>query len=262
MNDRHDDADVQAFLDGNSPLSERYQALGREQPPADLDARILARAEQAARVVPLERPTRRWGAALAVAATLLLCVSLVVNLSIRPAGPLDSDSPPVVEFASEQPAEDFRKLERPGAASTSRGEFDTMRRQALPESQPSAGLALTPEKTAGDAVSNAVSRSPGQVPAAAPDLAMQLPAPPLRDDALLAAAIRMLREAAPVADSQRGDQLPAAAADVDAQANARLAEILAAYEANDPDTAWILLQSFRSDYPQHPLSRRLAAELD
>ena len=69
-------------------------------------------------------------------------------------------------------------------------------------------------------------------------------------------------EATPVADSQRGDQLPAAAADVDARADARLAEILAAYEANDPDTAWILLQSFRSDYPEHPLSRRLAAELD
>ena len=59
MNDPRDDREFEAWLAGDSPVSEAYRQTAAEQPPTELDARVLAAAEQELKVVPI-RAARRW----------------------------------------------------------------------------------------------------------------------------------------------------------------------------------------------------------
>jgi hypothetical protein len=289
MSEARDD-ELEAYLDGRSPLSRRYAELGDEQPPAELDARILAAAARAAKVVPLERPTRRWGAALAVAATLVLCVSLVMNLTITPEGPLGDDSPAAVEFAEPDPLSRSRPAPAASAADESRAEFNALRRQAVPGAAPDRETSMNDSFVAGP--SQGTGRLELSAPAetrrrpevAAPALgeagakanlaveqsaARESPAP----DSLLA-AIQLVRafvsepaDAATAAKSEatlqsrpesgvasRSQQKDGSAGS-DAQ---RLREIIGAFDAGDRARAATLLDQFVAEFPDHPLSRQLA----
>ena len=65
-------------------VSQRYRELGAEEPPAELDAEILAASRRAAetRVAPLVPPTgrRRWYFPVAAAAIITLAVAVTVHV--------------------------------------------------------------------------------------------------------------------------------------------------------------------------------------
>ncbi len=83
MNDQRHDDEFEEFLDGKSKLTERYTALGREEPPPEIDARILAAARDSAKIHRLEfGPRGGWLKPVALAATVLLSFSLVMNIVI------------------------------------------------------------------------------------------------------------------------------------------------------------------------------------
>ena len=86
MHDEHDPA-----------LSALYARLPREEPPAVLDAAILAAARAATTQPPATSP--RWGARLALAATLVLSTSVVL---MRESGPAPGISDAVVAADARQ----------------------------------------------------------------------------------------------------------------------------------------------------------------
>src|SRR5712691_4993319 len=65
-------------------VSQRYRELGREEPPGELDAAILAASRRAAetRLAPLVPPTgrRRWYFPVAAAAIITLAVAVTVHM--------------------------------------------------------------------------------------------------------------------------------------------------------------------------------------
>ncbi len=84
MTEQPHDKDFAAFLDGKSDLAERYAELGREEPPPQVDARILAEARAAAKIHRAEfGPRGGWLKPVALAATVLLSFSLVMNVVIE-----------------------------------------------------------------------------------------------------------------------------------------------------------------------------------
>jgi hypothetical protein len=281
MNESRDEKILRDYLAGESPLSKRYASLGNEQPPTELDEKILAAASESSKVVPLERAGRRWGAALAVAATVLLCVSVVVNLSIQPEGPLLGEPPPMAEFAEESAFadQDFAAGREP------EGRLDSLRRQARPAQAPArerpapmasadseqklaapAGLPPMDDPGLADADTLQLQRpDSGEVdlgragqaglqspPSAAAVANIASAAKLPRDDQLLQRAISFLNEPPGAAD--RPARKAEFAQPSDEISSQGLAQIQAAYQANDLDLAWSRLQAFRADYPQHPLS--------
>jgi len=86
MTDPRDDADFEAYLDGDSPVSRRYAQFASEEPPPELDTEILEAARHAVRpnVVPLKKSPRRWMMPVTVAATIVLSFSLVMSIVFDP----------------------------------------------------------------------------------------------------------------------------------------------------------------------------------
>ena len=83
MTDQQPDKEFDAFLAGESELADRYAELGREEPPPELDALILAEARNAAKVRRLNfGPRGGWLKPVALAATVLLSLSLVINIVV------------------------------------------------------------------------------------------------------------------------------------------------------------------------------------
>ncbi len=79
--------EMQRYLGGDSPLSEKYRAQSHETTPPQLDSAVLAHAQeqlQSAFVMhrshALRRRHRRWAIPLATAATMLVGVNLVWQL--------------------------------------------------------------------------------------------------------------------------------------------------------------------------------------
>jgi hypothetical protein len=74
------DEKFEAYLAGKSLVSEKYAELRDVEPPEDLDAVILAEAARAAKTHSHATPTRRWVIPVSVAATVMICFSLVWNI--------------------------------------------------------------------------------------------------------------------------------------------------------------------------------------
>jgi hypothetical protein len=77
-------------------LAERYRALGREEPPAELDASILAASRRAAGARPR---LRRWALPLSLAAVIVLSVTVTLQfererpqMEGQPAAPAQTES--------------------------------------------------------------------------------------------------------------------------------------------------------------------------
>jgi len=87
MNDPREEHELEAYLAGDTPVSKRYARMGREEPPAELDAAILSAAKTELKVVPISPGWRRWGAAVGIAATLVLAFSLILQYTIAPNEP-------------------------------------------------------------------------------------------------------------------------------------------------------------------------------
>jgi hypothetical protein len=83
VTDQKQDKEFEVFLTGESELADRYTELGREEPPPELDAQILAEARNAAKVHRVEfGPRGGWLKPVALAATVLLSLSLVMNIIV------------------------------------------------------------------------------------------------------------------------------------------------------------------------------------
>lgn len=67
-------------------LDERYRALGREEPPAELDARILDAARRAAQSRP---GPRRWMLSASIAAVIVLSVGVALHVQREPSEQAD-----------------------------------------------------------------------------------------------------------------------------------------------------------------------------
>src|SRR3989344_7284036 len=77
-------------LRGDSPLSRVYRETGREEPPAHLDAAILAQARAAGGA---RRNKPRWFMPLSLAATVVLSIGVVLLMSREGATPVPMETP-------------------------------------------------------------------------------------------------------------------------------------------------------------------------
>ncbi len=125
-----------------------------EQVPGQVDARILAAARERSKILPPQRASRRWLIAVAVAATLLLVVAVILRVAIRPSGPLLPEQSPLPDTVGEpgMPADTpaavpLREL-RPSAAPSTTvaddppetpGSVAPAPREILPAPRPDAG---------------------------------------------------------------------------------------------------------------------------
>lgn len=101
MAERNRDKQLDEYLKKDSPLTRAYGGIGREEPPAALDARILAEARAA--VGPARGGKPRWLMPLALAATVVLSVGVVMFMARQGAGPLPPEALPVPETKTATP---------------------------------------------------------------------------------------------------------------------------------------------------------------
>lgn len=85
MSDPTDIKALDEYLKGNSDVTQRYRELGRDEVPPELDRRVLAAAREA---VANERAQRsrswmRWSAPLALAASVVLVVTVVLERGVQ-----------------------------------------------------------------------------------------------------------------------------------------------------------------------------------
>lgn len=85
MSDPTDDKALDEYLKGGSPVSQRYRELGADQVPPDLDYRVLAQARAAVvkRPAAKSRNWIRWSAPLALAASLVMVVTIVIESGVQ-----------------------------------------------------------------------------------------------------------------------------------------------------------------------------------
>lgn len=85
MNGPIDDKAFEEYLQRGSAVSEQYRALDSEDVPADIDAAVLARASEAVRepVAAKRSRLRRWSVPVALAASTVLAVSIVLESGTR-----------------------------------------------------------------------------------------------------------------------------------------------------------------------------------
>lgn len=76
-----DDKAFEEYLKRGSPVSQQYQSLEADDVPTELDRAILERAEQAVRKQPdaKQQRWRRWSIPVALAASTVLAVSIVLE---------------------------------------------------------------------------------------------------------------------------------------------------------------------------------------
>ncbi|MDP9140612.1 MAG: hypothetical protein M3O62_07475 [Pseudomonadota bacterium] len=110
--------EIQRYLGGDSPLSEKYRAQSRETTPPHLDSAVLAHAQEQLqsafathRSHALRRRHRRWAVPLATAATMLVGVNLVWQLREQ-AVPTIASTAPLQQEEAHAPAAPARNLAR------------------------------------------------------------------------------------------------------------------------------------------------------
>ena len=92
------DAEFEAYLRRRVRLDRRFRAFDRLEPPAELDRIIIRQAREAIQV-PANAPafrTPKWAAPMALAATLLVSFSLLLDVGLRQAVQHDALSAPMV----------------------------------------------------------------------------------------------------------------------------------------------------------------------
>lgn len=90
---KKDDRLLDEYLRGDSPLSRVYRETGKEEPPAHVDAAILAQAKAAITTHRGGKP--RWLMPLSLAATVVLSVGVVLLMSKQGVSPVPTETPSV-----------------------------------------------------------------------------------------------------------------------------------------------------------------------
>jgi hypothetical protein len=95
MTDPDRDLEFEAYLRRRSVLSERERGADNLEPPHDLDDIVLRKARQAIQApkeLPLYRAPR-WALPVGIVATILLCLSVALNVSLNSHRPEEPVSP-------------------------------------------------------------------------------------------------------------------------------------------------------------------------
>jgi hypothetical protein len=90
-----DDKALEEYLKGGSPVSRRYREIEAAGVPPELDLRVLseARSAVAGKRVAKSRAWLRWGAPLALAASAVLVVSIVIESGVQKGAMLSAPEP-------------------------------------------------------------------------------------------------------------------------------------------------------------------------
>ena len=247
-------------------LSGLYRAAAREEPPASLDHAILDAARRESRRKRYATEWRHWPAPLALAAVLVLAVTLALVMdgelertpdASGPAAERDSDVPRVLPQDLKQYLHEPAPAPNP-APNASRA--SPLRVPKELERAPSAQLRPPDE---GRAAGSAPAQPLGATPAP-PQASSAQPGPgPLSAEATekSAADTRRKIENEVRRESELRARVPRPAASEPAQRFANpeqwLREIERLEREGHADEARVLLEAFRKRYPDHPLPRAL-----
>jgi hypothetical protein len=211
-------------------LGRAYRDLPREEPPAHLDAAILAASRRAVASAPEAVPRRgfaaRWGAPISVAAVLVLGIAISLRMQLEQPG-IETSLP---ERAREAPVPKAKVVEPPAQV-----EPPTIQAQPQPVPKPAAPPPPARQAPPPRAAAPAFVPTPVPAPAAAAPAAIapqgmteskqEMPAERMRAPAAPAAATPELR-AAPMSPSTMMKRSAASdAAGAGASANAREAAV-------------------------------------
>jgi hypothetical protein len=271
---RSGEEDIDEYLSGRSPVSKHYQMLGDDSPPPELDARILAKAERAATVRSLVKPNKntRWTLPLAIAATVMLSFSLVMNIMIseteisESVRGISADSPRRRASADEDSLPASAETAAPGRME--REEVAAPREFAELKSERRVVTAVEPPAQDSVARSKAAQNRPMSAAATPADLGDMIEVirgyleTEIPDRA--SGATNPMAEAEIPTDQMSVSSSLAAAQKKDQYTTpeGQLVEILALYDSDQSDAADTAIRNFRATFPDHTVSELLSQRGD
>ena len=281
------------MTDRDEKVSRRYRALGNEEPPPELDRRILAAAREA---VSPRRPSQRWAVPASLAAVLVLALGITLRMQMESPG--IEVSSPASEYslppsAPEAPADKTPAASPPPAAEMAQPKAESKAAAATP-SQPARKAApqrdeqrteeppaprVAAEGAAADAMAMAERRQakpaqrpepqafadriapPAAAPAAPPPMAQSALAPPVPSVVAPSASVTQAAPAEAQVRSKR-ESLGATAqklakenvADPKERELRRIAELRREGRHAEADEA---LKKFRADHPDYKIPEAL-----
>jgi len=265
------EGEFEEYLAGKSPVSDGYAKLGAENPPDELDARILAEAERAAKMRPYSYAGKasRWMKPVALAATVLVSFSLVMSIVF--------DVPTRIEdsFGPGRPDRELRRTDSDslepgkGRANAHEDELATLAEtfgdiaEEL-DANRALGMVAAPEPEP-----KMETIVPAQLPAAT--MAVETSGAESAETNRLSLIMDVIRERQTQQQRQQDGISPADKKVSNGSAKsleeivvtslpqsrspeARLQEILSLYDDNQTLAATEAIEEFRRSYPEHPVS--------
>ena len=167
---------------GDDKLARRYRELAREEPPASIDAAILAAGRRAVQA----RPRMRWAAPVSIAAVLVLGIGVALRMQVEQPGVETSAPQPAApsEYSVPQAAEPVAKPDAAAAPGPAEARpaprakrVDPAIAQTPPPASPAPAPAPSPAPMPSDAPSAAAAQaSAAPASAAAPPAPIAVPA--------------------------------------------------------------------------------------
>lgn len=285
---KHDDAEFEAFLQGQGDLARKLRGLPQPSPSADLDAAILAQAEAlTAAAVPVReaandapppktgkpgKPHWRWSTQLALAASVVLATLVTLrwqnepvvepaeparkieqSVQVAPAPQAEAPAPAAPAAAAPPPAADKQRTAPPPA-----------RPKPARQQPPPAASAPAQAKAGGGGVADsnpqpgAAETVIGQNYAAAPEQLARKETPDSRVRAIIAPAPKVAAAPAPSAPAPA---VVPAKPEASAKAEAWLSVIGEMIKAGLRQDALDEWEKFNQAYPGYPVPEKLSAQI-
>ena len=253
--------------DRDDEVARRYRALAREEPPAQLDAAILAAGRRAVGARP--GGVRRWGPPLSIAAVLVLATGVVLRMQSEQPG-IETSAPATI--APPQPAPvPAQAITHPTESATPRPPAEARARTFAPERKRVVGPKPEPQPFARQTAPMAAQAPPPPAiatpPTAAPAAAAvaTTPAPAASAAPAAPAASAAAGAGANVMRDARRDEATAKRAQVPMDAALeksavpqtpegaldRIARLRAEHRDDEADRA---LEAFRRDFPAYRIT--------
>lgn len=179
-----DEQQLDEYLKGDSSVSWHYRQLHGADVPPELDRLVLRRAEDAVKSRSPERPAwLRWSAPLAVAASAVLVLSIVIETGVRDETAIVTAAAPAMQGKRERAADEAEvnpaseeKVSEPAAPPPAEIDAPSALRLEAPSLE--ARRAAAPKV---DAPQSVEQTSPAPPPVSAPTAAITAPEPALVD---------------------------------------------------------------------------------
>ena len=260
-----EDRELDEYMAGDSPLSRDYRALGREEPHPALDAQIRSAAAAAVKRRKARRPTLWWLRPAALAATVVLAVSVVLRSNVQPTAVSQAPRPsgtPVVTVNLRRGVTDSQPAAASPAEPPALGVPEPAPAIARQQAARPVDEAVTAPKANEDL--RDVPMAVASVDAAPTAAAEAEQASPVPDPAVVARALAAIHARIDTADKglsagQGIGALRSATVGRDA-ADARLRAILALESSGKTDELPVALVQFVRDFPDDPVSALVQAE--